>query len=43
MGEHKHLHFKSLDMVLERLKSVEHEVDMSLLIETNIYDLKFLL
>jgi hypothetical protein len=29
-------------MVLEWLKNVEHEVDMSLLIETNVYVLEFL-
>jgi hypothetical protein len=43
VGEHKHLHIKSLGMVLEWLKSVEHYVDMSLLIETNFYILNFFL
>ncbi len=42
VGKHKHLHLKSLGKVLEWLKNVEHEVDLSLFIETNIYFLKFL-
>jgi hypothetical protein len=43
VGKHKHLCIKSLGMVLEWLRSVEHKVDMSLFIETNIYFLEFFL
>ncbi len=41
MGKHKHLHLKSLGKILECLKCVEHWVDLSLFIETNVY-LKFI-